>query len=166
MTRLPKADPMRDRLAAPVALLRGWNHRWSGESVAQTVANFWADKMWRAIQPVADNRVLTPYLAIAATPARQKLEALDATIEQLKRDFGRWQVPWGEVNRFQRISPAIDHPFNDAAPSFPVPFASARWGSLASFGAGPNRGPKNGTGITATASWRWSSSASASAPRR
>ncbi len=28
---LPKADPMRDRLAAPVALLRGWNHRWSGE---------------------------------------------------------------------------------------------------------------------------------------
>ena len=22
------------------------------------------------------------------------------------RDFGRWQVPWGEINRFQRISPA------------------------------------------------------------
>lgn len=26
------------------------------------------------------------------------------------------------------------HPFNDAAPSIPVGFASARWGSLASFG--------------------------------
>jgi acyl-homoserine-lactone acylase len=139
---LPKADPMRDRLGAPIALLRGWNHRWSGESVAQTVANFWADKMWRAVQPVADERVLTPYLAIAATPARQKLDALDATIEQLRRDFGRWNVPWGEVNRFQRISPAIDHPFDDAAPSIPVPFASARWGSLASFGAGPKPGTR------------------------
>jgi acyl-homoserine-lactone acylase len=139
---LPKTDPMRDRLGAPIALLRGWNHRWSGESVAQTVANFWADKMWRAVQPVADERVLTPYLAIAATPPRQKLDALDATIEQLRRDFGRWNVPWGEVNRFQRISPAIDHPFDDAAPSIPVPFASARWGSLASFGAGPKPGTK------------------------
>ena len=50
----------------------------------------------------------------------------------LKRDFGRWEVPWGEVNRFQRISPAINPPYSDAAPSVPVPFTEGSYGSLAS----------------------------------
>ena len=34
------------------------------------------------------------------------------------------------------------HPFNDAGPSIPVAFPSARWGSLASFGASPKPGTK------------------------
>ena len=37
-----------------------------------------------------------------------------------------------EVNRFQRISPLIDSPFDDKAPSIPVGFTSNKWGSLAS----------------------------------
>jgi acyl-homoserine-lactone acylase len=44
-------------------------------------------------------------------------------------------VPWGEINRFQRITGDIVQPFDDAKPSIPVPFTSSRWGSLASFGA-------------------------------
>ncbi len=39
------------------------------------------------------------------------------------------------VNRYQRLTGAITQPFNDAAPSLPIPFTSSRWGSLASFGA-------------------------------
>ena len=35
-------------------------------------------------------------------------------------------MPWGEINRFQRISPSIKPPFSDDAPSIPVPFARAR----------------------------------------
>jgi acyl-homoserine-lactone acylase len=145
---LPKADPLRVQLGGPVALLRGWNYRWSGESVAQTVAMFWAEGMWKSVQPIHDSRNMAPYQAILATPGRAKLEALQAAVEQLTRDFGRWQVPWGEVNRFQRISPAIDHPFSDAAPSNPVPFASARWGSLASFGSAPKPGTKKWYGTS------------------
>jgi len=44
-------------------------------------------------------------------------------------------VRWGEVNRFQRNDSAIVQAFSDARPSIAVPFASARWGSLASFGS-------------------------------
>ena len=44
------------------------------------------------------------------------------------------------MNQFQRISPAIDHPFSDSAPSIPVPFASSAYGSLAAFGASPKPG--------------------------
>ena len=145
---LPPTDPRRETLAGPMNVLRTWDYRWSGESIAQTVAMFWAENMWKAVQPVADNRNMTPYRAIIASAPSEKLHALDAAIQKLASDFGRWQVPWGEVNRFQRISPAIDHPFSDSAPSIPVPFASARWGSLASFGSGPKPGTKKWYGTS------------------
>jgi len=51
-------------------------------------------------------------------------------------------VPWGEVNRFQRIDPAIDSRFDDNAPSIAIGFTSNKWGSLASFGASQKPGTK------------------------
>jgi acyl-homoserine-lactone acylase len=45
------------------------------------------------------------------------------------------RVAWGEINRFQRNDGAIVQTFDDAKPSIPVPFPSAQWGTLASFGA-------------------------------
>jgi acyl-homoserine-lactone acylase len=53
----------------------------------------------------------------------------------LNADFGAWKTPWGEINRFQRLTGDIVHPFSDSGPSTPVAFTSAKWGSLASFGA-------------------------------
>ncbi len=38
------------------------------------------------------------------------------------------------MNRFQRLTGAIDETFDDAKPSLPIGFASGNWGSLASFG--------------------------------
>jgi acyl-homoserine-lactone acylase len=77
----------------------------------------------------------------ALSPA-DKLEAFGKALDRLKRDFGGWQIPWGEVNRFQRIDPAIDPRFDDNAPSIPVGFTSNKWGSLASFGASQKPGTK------------------------
>ena len=76
------------------------------------------------------------------TTAQQKLGALAAAVGRLTRDFGTWRTPWGEINRFQRLTGDIVQPFNDAGPSIPVPFTSARWGSLASFGARTYPGTK------------------------
>jgi len=50
-------------------------------------------------------------------------------------DFGTWKTPWGEINRFQRLSGDIDLAFDDSQPSVAVPMASGRWGALAAFGA-------------------------------
>ena len=66
---------------------------------------------------------------------QQLLEALAAASDKLAADFGSWKTPWGDINRFQRLTGDIVQPFNDAGPSIPVGFTSARWGSLASFGA-------------------------------
>ena len=58
-----------------------------------------------------------------------------ASLKELENDFGTWKQPWGELNRFQRITGNIESVFDDGQPSLAVPFPSAFWGSLASFGA-------------------------------
>jgi acyl-homoserine-lactone acylase len=66
--------------------------------------------------------------------ADERLDALARASDKLQADFGSWQTPWGEINRFQRLSGDIDLRYDDSKPSIPVPFTSATWGSLASFG--------------------------------
>ncbi len=145
---LPAGDARKARLRGPVAALRGWNYQWNAASVPNTVANFWGDEMWKLSTSPEWDDGLPVYARLERVTGKQKLDALDAAVARLTRDFGRWDVPWGEVNRFQRISPAIDHPFSDTAPSIPVPFSSARWGSLASFGASQKPGTKRWYGTS------------------
>jgi acyl-homoserine lactone acylase PvdQ len=76
------------------------------------------------------------------TSAEQRLQALATVSDKLTADFGTWKTPWGDINRFQRLTGDIVQPFNDAGPSIPVGFTSSRWGSLASFGARTYRGTK------------------------
>jgi acyl-homoserine-lactone acylase len=70
------------------------------------------------------------------------LQALDAASERLKAEFGTWQKPWGEVNRFQRFNDSIVPHFDDGKPSTPVAFTASTWGSLAAFDAKPYPGTK------------------------
>jgi acyl-homoserine-lactone acylase len=133
---LPAADPRRAKLAAPIALLKGWDDRWGADSTATSLAVFWGDGLWRDVGEFARaERINVPeYIATRATP-ETRLAALDRAVARLTADFGDWRVPWGRINRFQRLDDAISAHFDDAQPSIPVPFTSAQWGSLASFGA-------------------------------
>ncbi len=146
---LKPADPWRARLAEPVAQLRSWDRRWSATSVPTTLAVFWGEQLWTSVaaEARAANLSVYEFMETRATAA-QRVAALGAVIDTLTADFGTWKMPWGEVNRFQRISPAIVHPFDDSKPSIPVPFVSARWGSLASFGARAANGTKKIYGTT------------------
>lgn len=81
------------------------------------------------------------YIATRTT-ADQRLRALAAAVDTLSADFGSWNTPWGTINRFQRLTGDIVQPFDDARPSIPVGFTSARWGSLAAFGARAYPGTK------------------------
>ena len=57
------------------------------------------------------------------------------------------QVPWGEVNRYQRNDGAIQQIFDDHKPSIAVGMASGRWGALASFGARRGENTKRYYGV-------------------
>jgi acyl-homoserine-lactone acylase len=119
---LPEGDEQKMRLAGPISLLRSWDYRWGADSTATSLAIFWA----------AGSR---------ATDA-ERLASLDAAVDRLTEDFGSWQVPWGEINRFQRNDGAIVQTFDDAKPSIPVPFTSGTWGSLASYPGARRPGTK------------------------
>jgi len=133
---LPTDDPRRARLAEPIALLRGWDRRWGYDSTATSLAVFWGDQLWREVGGFAQaERMNVPdYIATRVKPGA-KLDALAAATDRLKRDFGDWRVPWRQINRFQRLDDAIAPHFDDTRDSTPIPFTSAQWGSLASFGA-------------------------------
>jgi acyl-homoserine-lactone acylase len=140
---LPKGDARRQRLAAPVAVLRGWNYRWGAESVAQSLAMAWAKAVKTQLNPSPqENSDLVARRMARDTTSDQKLEAFAGAVAGLERDFGRWDVPWGEINRFQRLSGDIRPPYNDAAPSVPVAFANGNFGSLASVRSIPRPGTK------------------------
>jgi acyl-homoserine-lactone acylase len=132
----PAGDPLKARVAGPIGLLRGWDYRWSAESAPTSLAVFWGEELWGQVAADARraNMSVYDYMAMRTTP-QQKLQALATAADRLQHDFGSWRTPWGQINRFQRLTGDIVQPFNDAAPSIPVPFTSAQWGSLASFGA-------------------------------
>ena len=135
---LPVKDPRRARLAGPVGVLKTWDYRWGGDSVATTLGVLWGGKMWREAGTfIQSEQINVPeYIATRVSDSR-KLDALVEATDQLTRDFGTWQVGWGRINRFQRLDDSIQPHFDDEQPSIPVPFTSAQWGSLASFGARP-----------------------------
>jgi acyl-homoserine-lactone acylase len=81
------------------------------------------------------------YMVTRARPA-QLVQALASARDRLTRDFGTWKTSWGEINRFQRLTGALEQPFRDSARSTPVPFTSSQWGSLAAFGAKTYPGTK------------------------
>jgi acyl-homoserine-lactone acylase len=136
------------RLAAQVAALRGWDYRWSADSVPTSLAVFWGEEMVKRASGGQFLPGMATYDRIDAASAAEKVTALAAASQRLTREFGRWQVAWGEINRFQRLTGDIVHPFADAGPSIPVGFTSARWGSLASFGAAPEPGTRRWYGTS------------------
>ncbi|MDF8334346.1 penicillin acylase family protein [Novosphingobium cyanobacteriorum] len=126
-------DPALD---APVALLRDWDKRWSAQSTATSLAVFWGEALWKVGAEEAEAAEIGQWDWLTARASdEQQLAALRAAVDRLQADFGSWQVPWGEINRFQRLSGAIDLTYDDAKPSTAIPFTAATWGSLAAFGA-------------------------------
>jgi acyl-homoserine-lactone acylase len=132
---LPASDPRKAALAEQVAALRGWDLRFSLGSVPTSLAVYWGQDMVRHASARARAQEM-PVLDFVSKNlnADERLDALARASDKLKADFGTWQTPWGEINRFQRISGDVDQHYDDSKASYPVAFTSANWGSLASFG--------------------------------
>ncbi|HZT78134.1 MAG TPA: penicillin acylase family protein [Vicinamibacterales bacterium] len=132
-----------------IAMLRAWNRRWAVDSIPTSIAVFWGEEVARPFGDAARKAGMSAddYAAQHATP-EQMLTALQRALDKLEADFDTWKTPWGEINRFQRLTADIVQPFDDSKPSIPVGFTSSRWGSLASFGARPYNGTKKWYGTT------------------
>ena len=146
---LPASSPLKSKVAEPIAMLKAWDRRWAVASVPTSVAVYWGEEIGRRVADEARKASMSAddYAAAKGTP-EQLVQALAAAMDRLETDFHSWKTPWGEINRFQRVNGDLVQPFDDAKPSIPVGFTSARWGSLASFGARTYPGTKKMYGNT------------------
>jgi len=145
----PASNPLKAKLTEQIALLRPWDYRWGAASVATSLAVFWGEEVRRPVIAEArrEGMSVEDYIA-TKVPAEQLLQSLSAASGKLASDFGSWKTPWGDINRYQRLTGDIVQPFNDAGPSIPVAFTSSQWGSLASFAARAYSGTKKWYGAS------------------
>ena len=123
-----------EALASPIEALRDWDFTTSEESVAMTLAHYYGTQYQQEGESPSG---LTPMERIqyygTESPPAERLEMFAEAVNKLESDFGNWETPWGEVNRYQRLSGAIDLTFDDDQPSTAIGFAPGQWGALASF---------------------------------
>src|SRR6187402_851931 len=132
-------DSLYALLIGPVSILKNWDYRSGENSIATTLAVEWGQKIATAMARIkisnkenADQVDKANYFAANAKPD-ELLQPLLTTINDLKNKYGHWQIEWGQINRFQRISSDIDNKFDDAKTSIPVGFVSSTWGMLPSY---------------------------------
>ncbi len=147
------ADSLYFQLIVPINILRKWDYRCAANSVATTLAVEWAQKLNEAIRRAyidegeEDQVTVTKKFAATAT-VNELLLPLAATINELNNKFGNWQIAWGDINRFQRISGDINQQYKDDAESLPVPFASSTWGMLPAYNSRYYPGIKKRYGVS------------------
>ena len=120
-----------------------WDFKTKGSSVEMSMAHYlglvWIQNTngWRR------NNILDEVNAILSkiTPL-ERLQLFQKALAELKADFGSFEVPWGEINRYQRLNGDIQLKYDDTAPSTAIPLASGTWGALASYGATKKVGTK------------------------
>lgn len=125
---LQRSDPSRAAsLAAPLNELRNWDHLSTKSSVAMTLFSQWHLEAHRqAYEP--------PYPTVEPddlTKGVTRTAALETAVADLQRDFGTWRVPWGDINRLQRITG--EETYSDKKPSLPVAGASGSLGMVFDF---------------------------------
>lgn len=114
------------RMPAVIETLQRWNRRADTASVAMTLFDRWRDALQGGLP---------------------RLVALDSAIARLWRDWGTWQVPWGDFNRLQRIEERADQQFADARPSIPVMRVGGQHGAVFTYAARPVPGQRRRYGV-------------------
>jgi acyl-homoserine-lactone acylase len=137
--KLKQADAGRaEKLDAIIADLKGWNHVSSFESTPMTVFALWFERMLRLRGSNSKDEWL-------------KIRALEDVTSSLQRDWGSWRVPWGDINRLQRVQSGGElEAFNDSKPSLPVAGAPGYLGVVNNFYTRSDRGQKRHYGIAGT----------------
>ncbi|MAU25843.1 MAG: acylase [Muricauda sp.] len=127
------------KLQGAIDELENWDYRTSKNSVAMTLAHFYGLKCLETgfsdnMKEAPSQMELLENVEFYITDENM-LELFELVVDKLVADFGTWQMPWGEVNRYQRLTGDIRQEFDDSKPSIPIGFASGRWGALAAYGA-------------------------------
>ncbi|HWO01594.1 MAG TPA: penicillin acylase family protein, partial [Blastocatellia bacterium] len=127
------------KLADAITELKTWDHVSTIDSKPMTLFALWFERMGRLrAQKVTDEWL--------------RIRALEEVAAELTRDFGTWQIAWGEINRLQRIQSGGElEKFSDARPSLPIAGAPGPVGIVNNFYTRPaENGQKRRYGVAGT----------------
>jgi acyl-homoserine-lactone acylase len=129
------ADADQALLKEPIQILAAWDKNTGANSVATTLAIEWGQKLMPSImrQPREGDQVEKTKQFAAEADAKQLLVPMVSVIKELQQKFGSWQIPWGDINRYQRLTGNMVETYDDSQPSIPSGFAPSTWGCLPSF---------------------------------
>jgi len=149
---VPNADTLYKLCKEPIMILKKWDYRCAENSVATTLAVEWGYNILPMINQVKligsnEGFVEQTKQFIRTVDDGELLQALAKTIITLDNKFGDWQIPWGNINRFQRISADIDSKFDDNRESIPIAFTSSLWGMIPSYTSRNFPGTKKRYGV-------------------
>lgn len=129
-----REDTLYSKLATPIAVIAGWNKQARDTSIATTLAIEWAQKLQPVINQVPGTDFVNKVHVYAQTAsASEVIHIFNNAVNDLIRRFGSWQITWGAINRYQRLTGNLQETYDDAKPSLPVGMAASVWGCIPSF---------------------------------
>jgi len=149
-----KNDPGYSNLSEVIDTLRVWDLNADASSVATHIAVEWGTLLLPLLSSIKaeDNYQYIDQPArmdkfLSQVSSKELLELLSRAVSGIIQNWGKWQVAWGEVNRFQRISREIELVHSDSLESIPVPYAASTWGMLPSYASRKFSGTKKRYGV-------------------
>ena len=122
--------------AKAIDYLKNWDKNAAANSIATSIAIEWATQWATQIPPASTEEEGTQLVnkykrMLNEVSNEKKLAILDAALAQLEKLYGTWEMPWGEINRYQRVNPGSK--FDDNTKSIAVAQTSSKWGQLPAF---------------------------------
>lgn len=134
--KLKQVDPARaEKIRTVIEDLEAWNKVSSVESTQMTLFTPLVERMWET-KP-ADAQDPWPNIRV-----------LEEIMSELERDWGTWRVPWGDINRLQRVQSGGEfEPFSDSKLSLPIAGGPGFVGIVNNFYTKPEKGQKRRYGF-------------------
>lgn len=117
-----------------VEALRAWDRVSTTESPAMTLYVYWTEAWVNSVVEDDADGVDEP---AEDAPPWPLVSALERAVDRLRNDWDTTLVPWGQVNRLQRVHTSGTEPFDEDEASLPVAGAPGGLGIVFAFGARP-----------------------------
>lgn len=147
------SDSVAQLLLEPISLLKQWDFMADTNSVATALAVLWVEKLVpynleKLKQPITYEEGYSVTngsgLSLNDISSELQLKLLAKVVSDLKKDWGKWQIPWGQINRYQRSS---NEP-SDSVFSLAVTAAPGFMGSLNAYVSKKAKDTKSRYGIS------------------
>lgn len=147
---LKREDESRAEQIKPVLLeLKAWDRVARIDSVPATIFLLWFERMRNGEGSDLGITLRGEGQGAQASGGRfRRLAALEAVVDQLQRDHGDWHLPWGAINRLQRVFTSGEEPFSDLRPSYPVAGGPGAAGMVFTYNTRAEMGQRRRYGIS------------------